>query len=80
MAFLGEIKRRKVFHVALVYAAVAWLLVEIVATVEEPLNLPGWADTLIIVLLAVGFPIAIVLAWAFQISPDACRVVYSANL
>ncbi len=70
MAFLGEIKRRKVFHVALVYAAVAWLLVEIVATVEEPLNLPGWADTLIIVLLAVGFPIAIVLAWAFQISPD----------
>ena len=51
MTFLGEIKRRKVFHVAVVYAVVAWALVEIVATVEEPLGLPGWVDTLVIVLV-----------------------------
>lgn len=70
---MGEIKRRKVFQVAAVYAVVAWLLVQIVATVEEPLGLPMWFDTGIIVLLAVGFPIALVFAWAFEITPDGIR-------
>jgi TolB-like protein/Flp pilus assembly protein TadD len=66
-SFLGEIKRRKIFQVAAVYAVVAWLLVQIVATVEAPLSLPDWVDTLVIVLLAVGFPIAVILAWVFDI-------------
>ncbi len=69
MSFLGEIKRRKVFQVAVVYAAVAWLLVEIIVSVEEPLSLPGWMDTFVIVVVMVGFPLAVVLAWAFQITP-----------
>ena len=65
MSFLGEIKRRKVLRVTAIYAVVAWLLVQIVATVESPLRLPEWVDTLVIVLLAVGFPIALVLACAY---------------
>lgn len=69
MSLLGEIKRRKVFQVTAVYAVVAWLLVQIVATVEQPLGLPAWFDTAVIVFLAVGFPIAIILAWAFDITP-----------
>jgi TolB-like protein/Tfp pilus assembly protein PilF len=69
-SFLGEIKRRKVFQVAAVYLVVAWLLVQIVATVEAPLNLPDWVDTLVIVLLAVGFPIAIILSWAFDLTAN----------
>ncbi len=69
MPLLGEIKRRKVFQVAVVYAVVAWLIIQIIGEVNEPLNLPGWLDTVVIVLLAVGFPIAVVLAWAFQITP-----------
>lgn len=69
-AFLGEIKRRKVFQVAAVYAIVAWLLVQIVATVEEPLSLPQWADTLVILLLAVGFPITLVISWAFNVTSE----------
>ncbi len=69
MSFIGEIKRRKVFQVAVVYAVVAWLIIQIIGEVNEPLNLPGWLDTVVIVLLAVGFPIAVVLAWAFQITP-----------
>lgn len=69
-SFLGEIKRRKVFQVAAVYLVVAWLIVQIVATVEAPLRLPEWADTLVIVLLAVGFPVALILSWAFDITPD----------
>jgi len=72
-SFLGEIRRRKVFQVAVVYAVVAWLLVQIVATVEEPLGLPAWFDTGIIVLLAVGFPIALILSWAFDITPEGIR-------
>ncbi len=69
MSLLEEIKRRKVFQVAVVYAVAAWLIIQIVGEVSEPLNLPGWLDTVIIVLLAAGFPIAVILAWALQITP-----------
>lgn len=70
MSFLGEIKRRKVFQVAAVYAVVAWLLVQIVATIEAPLNLPDWFDTFVIVSLGIGFPIALILSWAFDVTPE----------
>jgi TolB-like protein len=69
MPVLGEIKRRKVFQVAVVYAVVAWLIIQIIGEVSEPLNLPGWLDTVVIVLLAVGFPIALVLSWAYDVTP-----------
>ncbi len=48
MSFLGEIKRRMVLRVTAIYAVIAWLLVQIVATVESPLRLPKWVDTLVI--------------------------------
>ncbi len=70
MSFVGEIKRRKVFQVAAVYAVVAWVLVQIVATIEEPLNLPEWFDTFVIVSLGIGFPIALILSWAFDVTPE----------
>jgi TolB-like protein len=70
MSFLGEIRRRKMVQVAVIYAVVAWVLVQIVATVEAPLNLPDWVDTLVIVLLAVGFPITLIFSWAFNITRD----------
>ena len=70
MSILEEIKRRKVFQVAAVYAVTAWLLVQIVATVEAPLGLPDWVDTLVIILLVVGFPISLIIAWAFNLSPE----------
>ena len=63
---MREIKRRKVFQVAAVCAVVAWLLVQIVATVEEPLGLPAWFDTGVIVLLMVGFPIPVILSLPTQ--------------
>lgn len=70
MSFLGEIKRRKMFQVAAVYAVVAWLLIQIVTTVEAPLNLPDWFDTTVIALLALGFPIMLVVSWAFNFTPE----------
>jgi len=70
MSFLDEIKRRKIFQVAAVYAVMAWLIIQIIDVVGEPLSLPGWLDTVVIVLLLVGFPIAVILAWAFDLTPD----------
>ena len=70
MSFLGEIKRRKVFQVAAVYLVVSWLIMQVVDVVNEPLNLPDWFDTAVIVALAIGLPIALILAWAFDVTPD----------
>ena len=68
MSFWEEIKRRKVGRVALAYSIVAWLLVEVVVTVEEPLSLPDWLDTVVIVLVLVGFPLALILSWVFDLT------------
>lgn len=57
MSFLGEIKRRKVFQVVAVYLVVSWLIMQIVDVVSEPLNLPDWFDTAVIVALVIGLPI-----------------------
>ncbi len=70
MSFLGEIKRRKVFQVTAVYAVVAWLLIQIVDVLNDPLNLPSWLDTVVVVLFGVGFLVAVILAWAFDLTPD----------
>ncbi len=70
MSFLGEIKRRKVFQVAAVYLVVSWLIMQVVDVVNEPLTLPDWFDTAVIVALAIGLPIALILAWAFDVTPD----------
>jgi adenylate cyclase len=66
--FLAEIKRRKVFQVAVAYAVVAWLVVQVVGAVSEPLRLPDWLATVVIVLLLVGFVVAIVIAWTFDMT------------
>jgi adenylate cyclase len=73
MSFVGEIKRRKVFQVAALYAVMAWLVIQVIDVVNEPLKLPEWLDTVVIVLLAVGFPIAMILAWAFDLTPEGIK-------
>jgi len=65
--FFAELKRRHMFRVAAAYAVVAWLLLQIVNNVAPGLNLPNSAVTLIIVLLAVGFPVALVFAWIHEL-------------
>ncbi len=58
------------FRVAAVYAIVAWLIVQIVAVSFPALHLPGWTVTLVVVLVLVGFPVALLLAWAFEMTPS----------
>lgn len=73
MSFLGELKRRNVFRVAGVYAVVGWLLVQIGASLEEAVGLPAWFDGLVVSLLAIGFPIALIFAWAFELTADGIK-------
>jgi hypothetical protein len=61
----AELQRRKVIRVAVTYGVVAWLVVQVAETVFEPLLLPGWALTLVVVLAILGFPVAVALAPAF---------------
>ena len=73
MSVWSELRRRNVFKVGAAYAVVAWLLIQIVASVQEPLGLPDWFDTAVIVLLILGFPVAVLLAWAYELTPDGIR-------
>jgi non-specific serine/threonine protein kinase len=66
--FWQELTRRRVIHVIVVYATVAFIVIELVNNVYEPLRLPDWTPLLVIVILAIGFPIAIILSWIFDIS------------
>ena len=74
MTFWNELKRRKVVRVAAAYLLVGWLLIQIADVTLEPLHLPEWADTLVIWLIALGFPIAIVLAWMLDVTPAGIKV------
>lgn len=62
--FFTELRRRKIWWVGGVYLAASWLIMQVIGFVETPLRLPDWADTLAIVLLIAGLPVAIILAWA----------------
>ncbi|MDP1932065.1 MAG: hypothetical protein Q8L60_11460 [Gammaproteobacteria bacterium] len=68
-----ELKRRKVVRVAGVYAVVSWLLIQVSNNIVPALQLPAWTNTFIVVCLMIGFPIALVLAWAFEVSPDGVQ-------
>lgn len=68
-----ELKRRKVFRVAAVYAVVAWLLIQVANNLVPALQLPAWTNSFIVLLLLIGFPIALVLAWAFELTPEGIR-------
>lgn len=73
MSFWAELKRRNVFRVAAGYAVVAWLIVQVVSALDTPLSLPEWFDTVVILLIGIGFPIALVFAWAFELTPEGLR-------
>src|SRR5262245_55918254 len=71
--FLGELRRRKVIRVAIVYSVVAWLLIQVAEATFEPLRLPPWTLTFLIVLAIFGFAVLVALAWAFEVTPEGVR-------
>src|SRR5438477_3551529 len=71
--FFGELKRRNVYKVAVAYAIVGWLLVQVATQVFPFLEIPIWVVRLVIALVAIGFPIALVIAWAFELTPEGIK-------
>ena len=68
--FFQELKRRKVVRVITVYAAAAFVILELMSIVVEPLRLPGWTLSMVIVLLVIGFVIAVILSWIYDVRPE----------
>ncbi len=69
-AFLSELRRRRVFRVAAVYAGIAFVVIQIIDGTFAVMGIPAWVSRLMIIVLAIGFPIAVVWAWAFDITED----------
>ena len=71
--FFTEMRRRNVFRVAATYLVGAWFLVQTAFTLESVMNLPDWFDALFMSLMMLGFPVAVLLAWAFELTPDGFK-------
>jgi len=73
MSLLAELKRRNVYKVAAAYAVVGWLVMQIATQIFPFLEIPNWVIRLVIALVAIGFPIALVIAWAFELTPEGIK-------
>jgi TolB-like protein/cytochrome c-type biogenesis protein CcmH/NrfG len=71
--FFAELKRRNVYKVAVAYAVVGWLVIQVSSTVLPTFHAPEWVVQTLVVLVAIGFPIALVIAWAFELTPEGLK-------
>src|SRR4051812_4009043 len=71
--FFAELKRRNVYKVAVAYAVVGWLAMQVAATIVPALRLPDAITSAVVVVTLFGFPIALVLAWAFELTPEGIK-------
>ncbi len=71
--FFAELKRRNVYKVAVAYAVLAWLLIQVATQVFPFFEIPNWAVRLVVLLLIIGFPVALILAWAFELTPEGIK-------
>jgi hypothetical protein len=74
MQIVSELSRRNVIKVGAAYLVVAWVLVQVAVAIAVPLRLPDWFATAVIVLLAIGFPVSLVMAWAFELTPEGVKL------
>ncbi len=80
MNFFAELKRRNVYKVAVAYAVVGWVIAQIATQIFPFLEIPNWVVRLVIVLIAIGFPIALVIAWAFEATPEGIKRTENVDL
>jgi TolB-like protein len=71
--FFSELKRRNVYKVAVAYAVAAWLLIQVATQVFPFFEIPNWAVQLVVLVMVIGFPIATVLSWAFEMTPEGIK-------
>jgi hypothetical protein len=72
--FFAELKRRNVYKVAVAYAVVGWLLVQVATQVFPFFEIPNWAVRLVMLAIVIGFPIALTIAWAFELTPQGLKI------
>ncbi len=73
MSLIAELKRRNVFRVGVAYAIVAWLLVEVASVVLPTFGAPEWVMKVVTFLVLLGFPLELILAWAFELTPEGIK-------
>jgi TolB-like protein/Tfp pilus assembly protein PilF len=73
MSFFEELKRRNVFRVGIAYVIVAWLLLQVTDLVLENINAPDWVMQVFMLAIAIGFPLALIIAWAFELTPEGIK-------
>jgi len=71
--FFAELKRRNVYKVAVAYAVVGWLLVQVATQVFPFFEIPNWTVRLVVLAIVIGFPVALVVAWAFELTPQGLK-------
>ena len=72
--FFGELKRRNVYKVAVAYAVVSWLLIQVATQVFPFFELPNWAVQMVVLAMVIGFPVAVVCSWAFEMTPEGIKL------
>ena len=77
--FFGELKRRNVYKVAVAYAVVGWLLIQVATQVFPFLEISNWAIRLVIFVTGLGFPVALIIAWAFELTPEGVKRTEAAD-
>src|SRR5438128_5728193 len=77
--FLTELKRRKVYRVAVAYAIVAWLLTQAASILFPTFEAPGWVMKVFVAAIVLGLPIALIIAWAFELTPEGIKRTESAD-
>ena len=73
MGLFGELKRRNVFRVAIAYAVIGWVIAQIAELVFDAFGSPDWVLKTFLAVLALGFPIAVLFAWAFELTPEGIK-------
>jgi TolB-like protein len=74
MNLFAELRRRNVFRVAGVYAVAGWLIAQVAGVLENALVMPAWFDTVVVSLLLLGLPVALIFAWAFELTPEGVKL------
>src|SRR6201989_2158803 len=77
--FFSELKRRNVYKVAIAYAVVGWLLIQVATQVFPFFEIPNWGIRFVVLVIAIGFPIALIIAWAFELTPEGIKRTESAD-
>ena len=78
-SFVTELKRRNVYKVAAAYGVVAWLLMQVASQIFPFFDIPNWVVRLVVLLLIIGFPIALIIAWAFEMTPEGIKRTEAAD-